>query len=440
MAKELIQKKEGAPSNVYEKIPDTNILNKLRDSGITEVGQLQNASSVVIVRNVADMIPIDSSKVYYIDGIIDTGNTTIEIPAGGINLQGSNFEVSQLVSSEGNYDMFVSAVGGCGNILVSNIGFTASGSNSQVWKVTSLTGFEAFEFNIVNYNNCTKVGTITNFRQGLEFGTGRFGGTPTVELVGTWGGGYRISTSIVRNLDSGMTDALFKAGAGLTFSSRFITDINCDLPALAPFTDFSPSNFTAPSLMQLRNVEMTRDGVYDADDTNINPNISKSDLETYWKGNNGVKNTFVGGTINVVSQSTTTINTADVYEDFAGTFLGTGLEHFSYGANGILTHLGNSPREFEVTASLTVEGGTNDVLAVRFRRWDASAGSFIDLDYTEQIRPVNNLLGARDVAFFTLLVGVILDKDDYLQMQVKNISDTTNVTLEDGSYFRIQER
>ena len=75
-----------------------------------------------------------------------------------------------------------------------------NGANSRVYNLSSLTGFEAFEFTRVNYNNCTSLGIIDSYRQGLEDGTGRFEGSPSLELAGLWVGGYRITTSIVRSL------------------------------------------------------------------------------------------------------------------------------------------------------------------------------------------------------------------------------------------------
>jgi len=50
------------------------------------------------------------------------------------------------------------------------------------------------------------------------------------------------------------------------------------------------------------------------------------------------------------------------------------------------------------------------------------------------------LIGARDVGFWTFNIGCVLDQNDYIFMEVKNETDTTDVTLELGSYFRVQER
>ena len=59
--------------------------------------------SYVIVRDKADFGVIDSSKIYLLDGIIDMGSTSIEIPATGISISGLSFNVSKLVSNDDNY-------------------------------------------------------------------------------------------------------------------------------------------------------------------------------------------------------------------------------------------------------------------------------------------------------------------------------------------------
>ena len=157
--------------------------------------------NLVIVKQASDLSGIlDSTKDYFIDGIIDMGSQSISVPATGLNLTGYNFDISQLVSTASGYTMFVSPVGGSGNVLGKDYGIDVSGSSSQVYDLTDATGFNAFEFARINYNNCTSLGTINGYRQGLESGTGRFGGSPELTLAGTWLGGFFIDTSIVRIL------------------------------------------------------------------------------------------------------------------------------------------------------------------------------------------------------------------------------------------------
>ena len=393
--------------------------------------------SLIRVKVASDFGVIDSTKVYLIDGIIDMTGVSVEVPAGGINMIGYTFDVSQLVSADNSYDMFYSAVGGCGNVLAQNIGFTASGTGSQVFNLTSLTGFEAFEFDRVNWNDCTKIATLDNFRQGLETGTGRFGGTPVIELVGIWLGGYFIDTSIVRSLTDGAY-SLYEAGAGFLMSSRFRSNQNIDLPASASFLDFAPSNFVNPSTLQLEGCILSRDGVFDAEDANYTPNISEIDLVSSWVNNNGLPNTFVGGESTLTTEISTTINTQGVFESLNGTYTESSLTHFDSPAEGQLRHLGSNPREFTLIADFIIDGGQNDVIALKLVKYDFSTTSNVDI-FTQR-RQINALVGSRDVAFFNIVKNIELDQNDYVFWEVANETDTTNVTAELDSYFIVNPR
>ena len=87
---------------------------------------------------------IDSTKEYFLDGKIDTGTTQITIPSTGINLTGYNFDVSGLFSTEDNYTMFVSDVGGSGNFIGKDYDISVSGTNSKVYDLVDATGVKCF--------------------------------------------------------------------------------------------------------------------------------------------------------------------------------------------------------------------------------------------------------------------------------------------------------
>tara|TARA_R110001632_G_scaffold93517_1_gene199154 strand:- start:1588 stop:2844 length:1257 start_codon:yes stop_codon:yes gene_type:complete len=380
---------------------------------------------------------LDSSKEYFIDGIIDMGAQSIEIPQGGLNLTGYNFDLSKLISSAVGYTMFNSPVVGSGNILGRDYAIEVTGATSKVYDIVSDTGNEAFEFSRVNYNDCTSLGVIDNYRQGLEVGSGRFGGSPSLTLKGVWVGGYRITTSIVRSLGAGMTEPLFKAGAGFEMQSRFLTDINVDLPPLAALFDFSATNFPNSSTLQAQGVIVTRDGASDATDTNITPNIIASNLSCSWTGNNGMSNTFVGGAITNTAEIATNIVTQNVAVDLNGTFATSDLQHFDSPSNGRLRHLGSTPREFSIVFDFVVDGKDNDNYEIILIKIDTLAN--VTVEY-QQTRTINNLQGGRDVGYFSGVADVILNKNDLIFWQVANLLDTDDCTLEIGSQWRVKAR
>ena len=333
--------------------------------------------------------------------------------------------------------MFTSAIGGSGNILGEKCGIEITGVNSQVYNITDATGFNAFELDRINYNNCTSGGTIANYRQGLETGTGRFGGKPEITLAGPWVGGYFIETSIVRSLADGAY-SLFKAGAGFVMQSRFRSNMNIDLPASASFFDFAPANLPNASTVQLDGCLVSRGGVFNASDSNIIPNMQSSDLSAAWTGNVGIGNTFVGGKQKATAEVVTVIAVASTFYTLEATWTPSGLSHFDVPSAGRLRHIGVSPIEFKVQADFTIEGPSGNEVAVRIKKWDDSTSSF--LDFQPIIRPINALVGGRDVAYIPVISNIVLDTNDYLLFQVANNSGTGNLTLELGSDFIVEER
>lgn len=405
-------------------------------TGISYVSNALNVDSVVVVSTAADLSgTLDSTKVYLLDGIIDMGSQSIEVPADGLTLWGYSFDASKLTSSEPNYTMFTSPVGGSGNLLATDIAIEVTGTSSQVFNLVDATGFSAFEFNRVNYNGCSSLGTIDSYRQGLENGTGRFGGQPELTLKGTWVGGYAIYTSIVRGLSDGAY-SLFKAGTGFTMNSRFVTNMNADLNTSVALLDFTSANLPNPSTLQLNGCIITRNGVSDSSDTTLIPNIDQRALSSAFSNNVGLPNTIIGGELELTTEVTTTISASSTYYDIAGTWSEIDLQHFDSPANGQLRHLGKDPVLYKVNLELAVEGGANDELSIRIRKWDDSASAFVD--GRDHVRQVNSFVGGRDVAFFTVFERVELNQNDYILLQIKNNTDTTNATLELESHMLVE--
>ena len=407
----------------------------IRQGAITTNAFISDA--IIRVKTASDFGTIDSTKVYVIDGVVDMGSTIIEVPAGGINITGYTFDASKLISSVASHKMFVSAVGGSGNVLFTNIGIEVTGASAKVFDLVDVTGFNACEFNLVNFNNCTSLGVIDGYRQGLESGTGRFGGTPELELKGTWIGCYSITTSIVRSLTDGAY-CLYKAGAGFTMASRFKSDANIDLNTTVGFFDFAPANFMNSNTLQLSDCIITRNGVSNPTDTTITPNISHTDIASVWRNNRGIENTFIGGEFTITTEVATTISTAGVFVDLAGTYTADDLQHFDHSVNGQGKHLGSGARNYNVFVDMILDSNSGNEIDLKAVVWDNSASAFVDYKTTRRV--VNNLQGGRDVAFFDITTRVVLDKDDYLKFQVANVGATNNITAELGSDFIIEER
>ena len=415
----------------------------LNDTAEITVEEIESGSGLLnrVIVSVVDDFPaeLDSSVQYFIDGSVDMGTRSLEVPAGGLHLAGYDLELSRLTSTEDNYTLFTSPVGGSGDLVSADLTMTTSGANSQVYNLVDSDGFHAIELTRVNYTDCSSLGTIGSYRQGLESGSGRFGGSPSLTLEGTWSGGFRISTSIARNLGAGMTEPLFKAGTAFIMNSRFLSDINCDLPVSAALLDFSAANFPNPSTLQLKGCEVTRVGAYNTDDSLLTPNVSHTDLCSSWKGNNGLSNTYEGGRLVVTASAVTSIASVSTWYTLnAATWGASRLAHFSNPSAGQLLQLGNSPIEYRAVVNFVVESAQNVVIGVRLRKWDNSASTFID--FPEVRRQVNNLVGERDVAVFNYIFPISLDVGDYCYFQVRNNSGSSDATLELDSDWFIEER
>lgn len=427
------------------KCSDGSYVGEINSNGEGVTQAISGLTNRVVVTKPSDLAgtfaggdSLSSSCEYFLDGIIDMNGQSIEVPQGGLNLSGYNFDISKLIDSTSNYTMFTSPATGSGDLLGKDYAIEVTGTTSQVYDIVSDTGFNAFEFARINYNDCTSLGEIDSYRQGLEVGTGRFGGKPELTLTGTWAGGYFIDTSIVRILDDG-DYSLFKAGTAFSMASRFRTNQNIDLPALTNFFDFAPGNFVNPSTLQVMGAIVTRGGVFDATDSNITPNIGAGDLVSDWSSNNGMPNTFEGGSIGVTTAVATSITVDAQFEDLDATlWTPADLQHFDNPAGNQMRHLGNAPREFKVVASFTLESNGNDVLSLRVSKFDSSSTSTSVV--LTQTRQVNNLLGVRDVAFFNININTTLDQNDYIFLEVANIGATNDITAETDSYMIVEAR
>lgn len=238
---------------------------------------------------------LDSSKIYMIDAILDFNSTDkIIVPAGGLSISGYGFDISGFKGIQPNSILFENAVGGCGNLFMTNISIEVSGTNSKVFNLTNAGaptgGADAIELNVVNFQNCTSLGELINFRQGLWDNIGVFGVKDGLTLSGTWSGGFRSGLIIVRNFGTAsVTSVLFKKGTDLLFKSRFLTDLNADFKVSGLMSDFTADNFDAINLFQIKGAHLTRNGLINSSE-NYTGTITSVDLVSDWEGNNGIKN------------------------------------------------------------------------------------------------------------------------------------------------------
>lgn len=416
-------------------IPGTGLWSSIATSLNSMFTELYNlfSGTTVLVKSAADLAVIDSDKVYIIDGIIDMGTTSITVPATGINIEGLNVNVSGLTSSASNYTMFVSEVGGSGDVFMEKITITTSGASSQVYDLIDVDGGHSIEVIGVNYISCTSLGEIDGYRQGLENNTFRLFGQPSLTLSGAWAGGYIARLGLIRVPGSG-SYAMFQAGTNFVMQSRFNTNLNVDLTTDNSFIDFDETNFPNPSTLQLQGCLLSRDGAFNSDDALLSPNITANNLSCTWRQNIGLDNTFEGGRVTVSSQTTNTIASVNTYEDVLGTFASSDLQHFAATTAGRLTHLGTSPEEYLVVASGVIDGTANDSISLKVVKVKDSDAT--ESDISSVTVQITNSVGGNDRANFFLRGNVKLLTDDYIRLQIRNNTSGASVTvLADSTMF-----
>jgi hypothetical protein len=396
----------------------------------SQAGSLQTR---IVVTEASQLASIDATKEYFIDGTVDMGTQSINVPAGGLTISGYGLNKSFLTSTAASYTMFTGNT--AGNVFITGLAINVSGAASEVFDLDNNSAFGAIEMVQVNFENCTSMGTLSNYRQALELNTGRFGGTPNLTLEGTWVGGYRISTAIVRSLSASMTGALFQEGGAFVMNNRFLTDINCDLPAGAALMDFQPTNFPNPNTFLLQGISLSRNGVFDTMDANLVPNILKTDVACLWRSNTGIGNTYRGGR-RVWTATAATPATATP-TDLLGTLDSSELQHFDAPTAYTLRYIGGDTVEFEVEVNLELVGDPTNLVRVDIVYYDDSAATETILGSVT--REIINLTTTPDRAYFIFDEHVAMSTNDTVRVQVVD-TGIANVTAQVGSRLVVEER
>ena len=384
--------------------------------------------------------PLSSNVVYFLDSVIDLtwSGISIEIPAWWLYLSWHNFDLSWLVCSDNNYTMFTSPAWGSWSLVWDNMQFETSGSNSQVFDIEANTWNEALELIAINFNNCTSLGRVSWYRQVLESWTGRFWWSPSLELDWNRSWWYRVTTSITRWVDNAMVDAIFKAWPSFVMQWRFLTDMNIDLWASAPFIDFDDTNFPNPSTLQLQGVILSRNWVFDPNDATISPNIDHKNISSLRVDNKWLFNTNIWWLINVDAEVTTIIPSSNTFIDLNWTFSSSNLQHFDSPSAWQLRNLWD-PVGISMSWQIVLDSNQNNDVSLKIVIRRDATSTFED--WRIETRTINNLQWGRDVWYFVISSNTIfLNQNDYIKLQVANLTWSWNIIAELDSFYVIEKR
>lgn len=370
---------------------------------------------------------LSSTQLYYVDGHLDITGYSIEVPAGGLMIQGLGFNVSSITTTEENGVIFSSPVGGSGDLLFSDVAFTASGTGSKVFALTDVDGTHAFEYQRVNFNGCVDLGYVDGYRQGLEQGTGRFGGTPTLEFRGTWAGGYFMDTSIVRGITDS-TYSLFSSAIGHTFGSRFFSNANIVVPSNVTVFEFAPTNFVNDETFQINGAQFAGAGT-------VLSGIDETSTKTRVSNTRGIPNTYVGGYWSCTSAAATSFSLVSTPVKLAGTTTASDLEWFSSSNANDLTYDSTIENKLYATFTGSFSGGNTKDFTIVFRQWDDSAGSYVNSSSTTFSTDGNG--NYTNLALHSS--RITMGENDRVELWIQNDTDTTSITMQEGSQLLLKE-
>lgn len=382
----------------------------------------------VVVKKPSDLEgTLSSSKVYAIDGVIDMSGSgiSIRVPQGGLSIIGLGFGISNLKCTDNSYDLFVIDDTYSGNLFIQNLDIEISGTSSRVFNLDNQGNASAVELNTVNFNSCTSLGSLDEYRQFLGQNIGFFSISQGLECVGNWTGGFRLTTALARGVGSSI---IIKAGTALVFNGRVLSDINMEGQSSATFTDMSASNIFTDG--QLEVITANFNGV-----TNPIPNITGSNVKSRFRNCLGIKNTYVGGQWSLSSQVATVFTSVNPNK-IAGTTTYTELQWFSNSTNNAFVYDSTQTIEVEVKGTLSFTGGNGDQIALIVRQWDNSASAYIDLSETGSVtmNAAGRAEGVSVLGFGTL------DENDRIELWAENQTDTTSITMLLGGLLSVSER
>lgn len=428
----------GSGSNFYVTGADYNAADELvitNSNGSTiNAGRGNTATKILYVTEASQLSgTLDSTILYFLDGEIDMGTTSIVVPSTGLNLTGHGFGISGLVSSEANHTMFVTdGVTYSGDLFLTSLDIECTGVGSKVFDLDNLENFNACEWNTVNFLNCTSLGEIKDYRQGLGRNVAWISCKDGITMTGAWSGGFAIVDSIV--VGAPLTGVLFRAGTALVIGGSFRSNINILGLGTAGgyFCDFAPANITLDGGFFL-------DGVRANGAVNNLPNFPATSTKANIKNCSGIGNTYPGGAFRSTNQATITISTVDTLYQIGnvGDF-SEGYWFSKANANGLQLD-STQDIQVDVGGSMSFAGSTNREIEVQLRKYISATTSYVDIGpvYLATLNGGSTGTRAENVTF-AATTG--MSQNDRVEVWVKNVTDATDITVLAAGQFQVFER
>ena len=406
--------------------------------------------SEVIVTQASQLTgTLDSSVIYTIDGSIDMGSNTIEVPSTGLTIQGFGFDISKLTSTTGNSTgLFVSPSDGSGNLFLTGLTFDYNNGsgNAKVFELDDTNpgagtqGFSAVEMNDVNFENTDDIGTLTDYRQILMRNIGVFSTENGLELDGDMVGGARIETTLVRSFDTGGAgNCVIRAGSALILRGRFITDANVSITSPSCFTDIDEDDIASDARFQIIGATFSGTG------TVLGGTMTTTSPKARVRNTTGLRDTYPGGEWTLTTETATTFSVAGEagQQKVLGTTTYDGLEWFSQTTDNAFVYDSTEEIEVDIHGQVAITGTAGETAVLKVRQWDDSASAYVDIATTPQQSLDRGGSGnkAESVGF---IVYTVLNENDRIEVWIYNATtgptSTNSMTLLENSTVIIEER
>ena len=377
----------------------------------------------VVVKTASDLAaPLLPNVLYLIDGAVDLGAGSIDVPEGGLQIAGLGFDVSSITTTG---TMFTYSGAYAGNVQIGSVGLTAP----VVFDLDNAENGGAVECTTVNFNSCGSLGELTAYRQGLWNGVGVIFCNAGLTMSGTWSGGLAAITSIAVGA---FTSPLFKAGVGLTIGGSFRSDMNAiGLGVDGVFSDFSPANIIQDGGFSMGGVRVSDGGV-------AFPNMPRTTVKARFSDCVGVKNTYIGGVLGVTVQGTTVISNVDTLYPITATTVGSEMAWFEKSGNGI-KYISSQEIDVSISGSFSFSGSNNKEVGVQIRYLDSSTGLYVNVG-PEYVSTTNGGTDGTRSENVTFSAYASINNGDIVEVWIKNLSDTSNITTLGHGQFSVRER
>lgn len=408
----------------------TNFVNSATVGTVREVVALQYEKiidQVAVNEGIFDTA-IRSDTRYVIDGSITIPSGTNIILNDTVNyITGLGLYLSGIVCTEAGATLFT-APDGCGQCFINNCFISVTGIGAKVYNLTDATGTKNMIQQNVLYLNCTSLGTLGGFLQGLEESTARLGGTPSLLFTGAWTSGYLITNSIARSLTNS-TYSIFECDSGMTFGSRFKGNPNFEIPSSVTGFTIAESNFN-DGAFQLKEAIFSGAGAV------LNDSTFTTSRKSLISSCVGLATTIIGGSWRMTTPAATTLTLANTIYKMTGTTTDYDMTWFEMTANNtvkLITSLDVGVNVY-FSGSFT-SSASNTACTARLMFWDDSAGAYLDADTCHTDFTTNSSSRAENVSLFSR--RLILSQNDRIEVWVESTSAGVNVTAANSTQLTV---